>query len=289
MKKSRHSGSAFDRINGLFMILLSASMLFPFLYIAAGSLSSGTAILQGRVSIFPVEWTWVNYQAVFRNAAIWNSFVVTAFITVVGTFFNLLLTSLMAYGLARKELRGRTLIMLCIIFTMIFPAPLIPSYLLVKSLGMLNTLQALIVPSAISAFNLIIMISFFRSLPEGLLESARIDGAGEYRTWLSIAIPLSLPSITTIGLFYAVTHWNSYFAAIIYIRDPKLYPLQVKLRQLLVENDAEQMMQAVEVNLSSLEGIKMATIIVATLPILFVYPFIQKHFIKGSMLGSIKE
>ncbi|NMO95252.1 carbohydrate ABC transporter permease [Paenibacillus lemnae] len=264
-------------------------MLFPFLYIVAGSLSSGTAILQGRVSIFPVEFTWVNYQAVFKNAAIWNSFGVTAFVTVVGTFFNLLLTSLMAYGLARKELRGRTLIMLAIIFTMIFPAPLIPSYLLVKSLGMLNSLNALIIPSAISAFNLIIMISFFRGLPDGLLESARIDGAGEYRTWLSIAIPLSLPSITTIGLFYAVNHWNSYFAAIIYIRDPKLYPLQVKLRQLLVENDAEQMMQAVEVNLSSLEGIKMATIIVATLPILFIYPFIQKHFIKGSMLGSIKE
>lgn len=263
-------------------------MLLPFLHIAAGSFSSGGAITQGRVSILPVDFTLVNYKAVLNDAAIWQSFGVTIVITVAGTFINLLLTSLMAYGLARKDLKGRSVILIGILFTMIFSAPLIPTFLLVKYLGMLDTLWALMLPGAISAFNLIIMVSFFQSIPEGLLESAKIDGCGEYRTWFSIAIPLSLPSLTTIGLFYAVGHWNSYFGAIMYLRKPALYPLQVKLRQLLVENDAETMMQSAELTLQSLEGIKMATILVATVPVLLIYPFIQKHFIKGSMLGSLK-
>jgi putative aldouronate transport system permease protein len=282
------SRRAFIYSNYFFLTFTGLVMLLPFLHIFAGSLSSGGAISQGRVSIIPVEWTWINYEAVLQNAAIWKSFGVTVFLTAAGTVFNLLFTSLMAYGLSKNELKGRSLILLLIVFTMIFQVPLIPGYLLVKSLGMLNSLWALIIPGTISAFNLIIMVSFFREIPEGLVDAARIDGCGEYRTWWSIILPLSLPSMSTIGLFYAVGHWNGYFNAFMYIRDPGLFPLQVKLRQLLVDSDTEALMQSVNVTLQSMEGIKMATIMVATVPILLVYPLIQKHFIKGAMLGSVK-
>ncbi|WP_243767230.1 carbohydrate ABC transporter permease [Paenibacillus agricola] len=288
MIRENASRRAFIYSNYFFLTFTGLVMLLPFLHIFAGSLSSGGAISQGRVGIIPVEWTWINYEAVLRNAAIWKSFSVTVFLTVAGTLFNLLFTSLMAYGLSKNELKGRSLILLLIVFTMIFQVPLIPGYLLVKSLGLLNSLWALIIPGTISAFNLIIMVSFFREIPEGLVDAARIDGCGEYRTWWSIVLPLSLPSMSTIGLFYAVGHWNGYFNAMMYIRDPGLFPLQVKLRQLLVDSDTEALMQSVNVTLQSMEGIKMATIMVATVPILLVYPLIQKHFIKGAMLGSVK-
>jgi putative aldouronate transport system permease protein len=261
------SRRAFMYSNYFFLTVTGLVMLLPFLHIFAGSLSSGGAISQGRVSVIPVEWTWINYEAVLQNAAIWKSFGVTVFLTVAGTLFNLLFTSLMAYGLSKNELKGRSLILMLIVFTMIFQVPLIPGYLLIKSLGLLNSLWALIIPGTISAFNLIIMVSFFREIPEGLVDAARIDGCGEYRTWWSIILPLSLPSMSTIGLFYAVGHWNGYFNAIMYIRDPSLFPLQVKLRQLLVDSDTEALMQSVNVTLQSMEGIKMATIMVATLPI----------------------
>lgn len=263
-------------------------MILPFIYIFAGSFSSGQAIGAGKVLLWPVDWTIENYRAVAGNKSLWNAFGVTLFLTTVGTLINLTFTSLMAYGLARKDLRGRKLILLFIVFSMIFQVPIIPMYLLVKSLGMLNTLWAVIIPGTISAFNLIIMISFFQNIPESLTEAAKIDGADEYRTLWSVVLPLSLPSLSTIGLFYAVGHWNGYFSALMFLRNPMLYPLQVKLRALLIESDAESTLQAASLTLQSLEGIKMAAIIVATIPVILIYPFIQKHFIKGAMLGSLK-
>ncbi|WP_249863938.1 carbohydrate ABC transporter permease [Paenibacillus konkukensis] len=274
--------------NFTFLTFAGLMMLLPFVNILAGSFSGGTAIVQGRVTLLPVDFTFANYSSVLSNAAIWKSIGVTVYITVFGTLLNLFFTSLMAYGLARKGLKGRSFFILLVLFAMIFPAPLIPSYLVVKYLGMLNTLWALIVPGLIGAFNLIIMISFFQAIPEGLTEAAKIDGCSEYRTYWSIVLPLSMPSLTTIGLFYAVGHWNGYFSALMYLRDPALYPMQVKLRQLIVESDAANVMQSVQMSMQSVEGIKMATIIVAAVPVLLIYPFIQKHFIKGAMLGSVK-
>ncbi|WNQ09559.1 carbohydrate ABC transporter permease [Paenibacillus aurantius] len=282
------SRQAFSVLNYLVMTLCGIVMLLPFLHIVAGSFSSGHALITGQVTVLPVEFNLENYKAVLNNRPIWNAFGVTAVVTVLGTLLNLVFTLLMAYGLSKPDLRGRKAIMLLILFTMIFQAPLIPSYLLVKYLGMLNTIWALMIPGLISAFNLIIMISFFRSFPEGLVESAKMDGCGEYRTLWRIVLPLSLPSLTTIGLFYAVSHWNSYTAALIYVRNPKLQPLQIVLRRLIVESDAEQMMRSAVVTIQSLEGIKAASIIVATVPILVIYPLIQKHFVKGAMLGSVK-
>ena len=264
-------------------------MLIPFLNIVAGSLSDGLAILQGKVGIWPVDFTIANYKIVLADKAILRSFGVTVVVTVVGTALNLLFTAMMAYGLAKEDLRGRKFLMLFILFTMIFQAPLIPTYLVVKYFGMLNTLWSLIIPGLISAYNLILMITFFRNIPEGLIDSARIDGAGEYRILWNIVLPLSLPSLMTIGLFYAVGHWNSYFQALMYIRDSSLYTLQVKLRQLLVASESfETPSYLGNVAGNSAEGIKMASIMVATVPILLVYPFIQKHFVKGALLGSIK-
>ncbi|OPH51876.1 ABC transporter permease [Paenibacillus ferrarius] len=278
----------FVSINYIVLVLTGLVMMLPFVNILAGSFSGGKAILQGSVTIFPVDFTLANYASVLNNIAIWKSFGITVYVTVLGTTLNLLFTSTMAYGLAKKELKGRSFFILLVLFSMIFTAPIIPSYLLVKSFGMLNTLWALMIPGLIGAFNLIIMISFFQSIPEGLTEAAKIDGCNEYRTYWSIVLPLSLPSLTTIGLFYAVGHWNGYFSAVMYLRDPGLYPLQVKLRQLIVDNDAANVMQSVQMTLQSAEGIKMATIIVATVPVLLIYPMIQKHFTKGAMLGSLK-
>ncbi|MBS4206879.1 carbohydrate ABC transporter permease [Bacillus sp. FJAT-50079] len=288
MKESM-SRQIFVRFNYVFLTLLGLVMLLPFLHVFAGSFSSGNAIMQGKVTIFPVDFTLLNFKAVLNDAAIWRAFGISVFVTVVGTVINLLLTSLMAYGLAKTDLKGRSFLILLVLFTMIFQAPMIPTYLVVKELGMLNTLWSIMIPNAISAFNLIIMMSFFQRIPKDLLEAARIDGCGEYRTWWKIALPMSLPAMTTVGLFYAVGHWNGYFNSLMFIRDSSLFPLQVKLRKLLVESDAEAMMQSVELTLSSIEGIKMAAIMIATIPILMIYPFIQKYFTQGAMLGSIKE
>ncbi|WP_246067563.1 carbohydrate ABC transporter permease [Paenibacillus koleovorans] len=283
--------SRYQVSNAIIYIVLTATallMLLPFLHIVAGSFSSGKALITGKVGLLPVEFNLQNYKAVLNNKPIWRSFGVTIYITVIGTFLNLVFTGLMAYGLSKPHLKWRKTIMLLVLFTMIFQAPLIPSYLLIKNLGMLNSLWALMVPGLIGAFNLIIMISFFRNFPEGLLESAKIDGCGEYQTLWRIVVPLSMPSISTIGLFYAVGHWNSWANALMFIRKNELFPLQILLRRLIVESDAEQMMRSAAVNLQSLEGIKAACIMVATVPILIIYPMIQKHFVKGAMLGSVK-
>ncbi|NEN84943.1 carbohydrate ABC transporter permease [Paenibacillus elgii] len=260
-------------------------MLIPFLNILAGSFSNGQAILQGKVTIFPVKFTLDNYIAVLKNVAIWKAFAITVWTTVFGTFMSLLFTSTMGYSLSKSHLKGRNIIIIMVIITMIFPAPLIPTYLVVKAYGMLDSLSALILPSLISAFNLVIMISFFKGIPQGLTEAATIDGCDEFRTYWKIILPVSLPSLTTVGLFYAVGYWNSYMSAIIYLRNPNLYTLQVKLRQLIIESDAGSSASGM---LMSVEGIKMATIIIATVPILLIYPLIQKHFIQGAMLGSVK-
>jgi len=280
---------SFSAFNYLFLICIGLTMLVPFVHILAVSLSGSKAVLQGNISIFPREFSLANYHAVLQSVTIWRAFGVTVLITVVGTFLSLLFTSLMAYGLSKTDLKGRSLILMAVLFTMIFQAPMIPTYLLVKQFGMLNTLWSLIIPGLISAFNLIIMISFYKNIPEGLMDAAKIDGCSEYRTWWSIVLPLSLPSLSTIGLFYAVGYWNGYAAALMYIRNPALYPLQLKLQQLVTSDNAQQMLHNAFLTIQSTEGVQMASIIVATIPILLVYPFIQKHFVKGAMLGSLKE
>src|SRR5690625_1223665 len=274
------------------LITISLVSLLPLLHVFAQSFSSGVAIDAGDVAFLPVEFTLDNFLFVFRDASILRAYGVTIFLTVVGTLFNLLATASLAYPLSRKEFLGRKYILLLVLFTMIFSAPLIPTFLVVQSLGLLDTIWALIFPTAISAFNLFVMRSFFINIPDELIDAARIDGMGEIRILFTVVLPLSKPALATLGIFYAVNHWNSYFQALMFIENPKLYPLQIKLRQMIVEdsftNDPSGDFYSSMIQTSP-EGIKMATIVVATIPILLVYPFLQKHFIKGFMLGSLKD
>src|SRR5690625_2069559 len=282
----------FLTVNIILLTLISLIMILPLIHVLAQSLSSSTAIDQGRVNLLPVEFTFDNYRYVFQDASIWRSIGITVFVTVFGTIFNLLATASLAYPLSRPELKGRKFLLLMVLFTMIFSAPLIPSFLVVQKLGLLNTIWALIFPTSISAFNLFVMRSFFINIPDELIDAARIDGMGEIRILFTVVLPLSKPALATLGIFYAVNHWNSYFQALMFIENPKLYPLQIKLRQMIVEdsftNDPSGDFYSSMIQTSP-EGIKMATIVVATIPILLVYPFLQKHFIKGFMLGSLKD
>lgn len=280
----------FEMFNYIFLAVVSAAMIFPILHVAAQSLSSDLAISGGDVGLWPVEFTLSNYAIVLNDTSVWRSFMISVFVTVVGTGINLIATASLAYPLSRNEYRGRKVILMLVLITFIFSAPLIPNYLLIKSLNMLDTVWALIIPGAISAYNLFIMRSFFMNLPNEIIDSARIDGCGELRIISSIVLPLSKPVMATMGLFYAVAHWNSYSSALYYINSRKLFPLQVRLREIVITDQMGEMDTTFE-NLANMspEGIKMATIVIATLPIILVYPFLQKYFIKGMLIGSIKS
>jgi len=209
--------------------------------------------------------------------------------TLVGTLLSMLLTSLMAYGLSRRDLDGRRVIMFLVVFTMLFNGGMIPTFLVVKELGLIDTYAALILPSAIAAFNLIILKNFFQNIPDGLEESAKIDGCSDFGILFRIVLPLSMPAIATISLFYAVTYWNTYMSAILYLNKSEMWPIQVLLRQIVVLASGMDYSSSLDSEVPPPEqSVKMAVIVVATLPILLVYPFLQKHFAKGAMLGSIK-
>jgi len=286
MKISK-SRKTFIFVNTIFLSLLTLSMMLPFVNIIAISFSEGIAIDTGKVTFWPVLPTLENYQLVFSNSAILRSFGVSVYVTFIGTLINLLFTVLLAYSLSRKEFKFKKACSIFILITFVFSAPLIPTYILIKSLGLLDSLWALMIPSAISTFNYFVLESFMEQVPEEIIESARMDGAGELRTLVQIVFPLAKPALATVGLFYAVTHWNSYMAALMYIRSKAYYPLQVKLREIIMEGNVDASSQDMVV-LSSY-GVKMTTIIVSIIPILAVYPFIQKYFVSGMTLGGVKE
>ncbi len=289
--KVSKSRKIFNVFNYSFVGILSLTMVLPIIHILAKSFSSSSAVAEGKVIFWPVEFDLINYQYVFQDASIWRAFGVTVLITVVGTLINLIATASLAYPLSRPEYKGRRIILLGVIFTMIFSAPLIPTYLVIKQLGMIDSLWALLIPNAISAFNFIVMRSFFQQIPASLIDAARIDGCNELGILTRIVLPYSKPVMATMTIFYGVYHWNSYQNALYFLNDPRLYPLQVKLREMIQSDDLSI---DVETTIStefmnSTEGIQMATIIIAIVPILLLYPLLQKHFVKGVMLGSLKE
>jgi putative aldouronate transport system permease protein len=284
-----HKSAPFAVVIPLILLIISLTMLLPILNIIAQSLSSSVALSTGQVLLWPVELTAANYIAVLQLSAVWRAFGISAFITVFGTLISLIMTASLAYPLSRSEYRERKFVLLIVLITMIFHAPLIPNYLLVRSLGLLDTLWALMLPGAISAFNLFVMRSFFLSIPNELIESARIDGAGEVRTLWSIILPLSKPAMATMSIIYSVALWNNYSNAMYYINNRALFPLQVKLREFVITDSSDLANTANDVANLSPEGLKMAVIVVATIPIMLVYPFLQKHFIKGMLIGSIKS
>ncbi|MBO9606949.1 MAG: carbohydrate ABC transporter permease [Paenibacillaceae bacterium] len=282
----------FDAANVLFMLLLIFATLYPFWYVLVASLGDAAWVAQQRGLIwFPSGFNLAAYKAVFDNPSIRSGYMNTLFIVVVGTSLNLLMTSLAAYGLSNNRVMLGKPLMFLIVFTMFFGGGLVPYYLLVTGLGMLDSLWALIIPGAIGTFNLIIMRTAFQEIPPSLVESAKIDGANDFTILFRIVLPLSLPVVMVMVLFYGVAHWNSWFGAIIFIRSRELYPLQIILREILITNSVDNMMVGMTTNnkVAVSTTIKYATIIVATGPIMLLYPFLQKYFVKGVMIGAIKE
>ncbi|MDQ1908964.1 carbohydrate ABC transporter permease [Paenibacillus sp. GD4] len=283
----------FNIVNYVMLSLFFIAVLYPLIYIISASFSSTEAVISGRVWLWPVEPGLKGYEAVFSNKAIWSGFANSLFYTVVGTIVNVVLTLMAAYPLARKDFIGRNLIMFIFVFTIMFSGGLIPNYMLVKDLGLLDTRWAMIIPSALSVFNVIITRTYFQTnIPNEMLEAAQVDGSTDWQFLTRIVLPLSGPIVAVISLFYAVNHWNSYFSALLYLKDRDLYPLQLVLRSILIQNQIDPSMVMSEEDLVARQGLadllKYSLIVVATVPVLIIYPFVQKHFVKGVMIGSIK-
>lgn len=275
-----------DVVIYLFLALVAIVTVVPFVYVIAASFASEHEILTRPLFIIPREPTLDAYTRIFGSeygTTVLRSMGVSILVTLIGTIINLFFTTTMAYALA-KPIKGRNFALNCVLFTMVFSGGMIPTFLIVKSLGMYNTYAALILPGAISAYNMIIVKNFFQQLPAGLEEAASIDGCTDLGIFWKIALPLSLPMLATFGLFYAVGHWNNYFGALLYLEDSKKYPFQLVLRNLVM---LEQTAQDPD-DLIPQETLKMAMIVVGTVPILCVYPFLQKHFAAGVMVGAIK-
>jgi putative aldouronate transport system permease protein len=279
--------------NVAFLIVLMIVMVYPLLFILFASLSNANELTPHRGLLFaPIDLTFEAYRRVLQNPLILSGYRNTLFIVIVGTSLNVFMTALGAYALSRRNVLFKNPIMFGIVFTMFFSGGLIPSYLLVgQTLHMQDTLWALIIPGAMSTLNLIIMRTAFNAVPVSLEEAARMDGANDWTILFRIVIPLSWPVVAVMILFYGVGHWNAFFSALVYLRDRDLYPLQLVLREILISSNVQNMTTDVasgDVQAIG-ETIKYATIIVATVPILFVYPYLQRYFVKGVTIGAIKE
>ena len=274
------------------VLFFSLACLLPFVNVAAVSFSSKSAILRGIVSFWPVEFETTAYKAIFADSSMIRSLMFTIVITVVYTLFSMIMTILMAYPLTKKRLRGRNFFSLMALFTMYFSGGIIPHYVNIKELGIMNTPWALILPGMLSTYNMIILKSFFQTLPNELEEAAIIDGATDFQVLVRIYLPLSMASIATLTLFYAVGKWNSFQDGLFYIQDKNLQPLQLKLYNIIKGAQAVDV-AAMEGGSSTVatsisESIRPATIIFATLPILVVYPFVQRYFVAGVTIGAVK-
>ncbi|WP_433939677.1 carbohydrate ABC transporter permease [Paenibacillus lautus] len=278
----------FDFINHSVLFIVAIVCVLPFVYVLAVSFASPAEVAKGGLILWPKEWSLVSYQYIFSSDTLPRSLLVSIYITVVGTLINLAFTSLMAYPLSKPHLRGRNPILLGVLITMLFSGGMIPTYFVVNGLNLTNTLWSLMIPNAISAFNLIVLKNFFQQIPDGLEDSAKIDGCNDLGVLIRIVLPLSLPAMATFGLFYAVAHWNTFFNAILYINDNEKWPIQVLLREIVILAQSRVGDASFdEMDVQPLT-IRMAVIVFATVPILLVYPFLQKHFAKGVMLGSVK-
>lgn len=282
----------------VFLAVLAFSTFYPFWNSLVISFNEGIDTSKGGITFWPRVFTLDNYKIVFEDPRLMNGFVIAALRTVIGTVTAILATSIFAYGMSKKELMGRKYYMIMCIITMYFAGGLIPTYMLIRGLGLFNSFWVFIIPGLISVWNMIIFRTFFQGLPQGLEESAKMDGCGNWGTFFRIVLPLSGPVVATLSLFTAVAHWNEWFVASIYITNEKLLPIQTVLRQILFSNIASEQLSNVDVSsIAHMNAAKkitsksltMATIMVATIPIVCVYPFLQKYFVKGVLVGSLKE
>ncbi|GIP38425.1 sugar ABC transporter permease [Paenibacillus sp. J31TS4] len=294
------SDRSFETINHTVLLIVVALITYPLLYVASASISDPAAVSMGRMWLWPVEITFDGYKRVFADNTIWRGYLNTTLYTAVGTVLHLVVLLPCAYALSRKELIAKPLVLWIILFTMLFSGGLIPTYLVVKGLGMLDTIWAMVIPNVVGAWSILVAHAFFKqTIPEELVEASKIDGASYFTVFLKVVLPLSAPIIATMGLFHAVSLWSQYFNALIYLSDQTMYPLQLVLRQILITSQigdigpqggthpGEIESLAEQIKIASL--IKYSVMIVAALPLLLVYPFLQRFFIKGVLVGSIKE
>ncbi len=281
------AGRVFDVVNVVLLSLLGVVALLPFVYVTAGSFATESELATRSFFVWPETFSLRAYESILTSPAFLRAMVTTILVTAVGTVIQLLLTASMAYPLSKANLPGRRVMLSLIVFTMVFSGGMIPTFLMVKDLGLLDTYWALILPMAINPFSLIIIKNFFQQLPNELEESAKIDGANELQTLWSVILPLSKPVLATFALFYAVGIWNDFMSPLLYLNDNSMWTLQMFLRQVTVATDLS-IVEADPSQLPPAQGIKFAVIVVATLPILLFYPFLQKHFAKGMLIGSVK-
>ncbi|KKO54121.1 carbohydrate ABC transporter permease [Paenibacillus sp. DMB20] len=283
----------FNVVNYALLTLVTLVVLYPLLFVVSASVSNPEFVLRGEMWFIPKGFNLDAYAKIFQNKDILLGYGNTILYTLIGTAINVVLTICAAYPLSRRDLTGRGLVTGLIVFTMFFGGGLIPTYLLIKNLNMLDTLWVMVIPNAVSVWNIIIMRTFFQqSIPGELQESAMIDGCTHFQTLLRIVLPLSMPIIAVMVLFYAVGHWNSYFNALIYLTTKERFPLQLILREILIQSDSGEFVKltsesAVRMKMS-VEGLKYAVLVVANLPMLVLYPFLQRYFVKGIMIGALK-
>lgn len=289
LHKQSMGSRIFDVVNIFFMVLLVFIMIYPLWYVLSISISDSAAVTLGRVRLFPMGFDYKAYTAIFKTSDLPVAYKNTIIYTCLSTFLVVFFCSIAAYPLSKRDLYGKRIITFLMALTMIFPAGIIPKFLLMKDIGLLDSIWALVLPPAFSVWYMVLIRTNFQALPESLIESAHIEGAGEWRVLFQIVLPLSKPIIATVALFAAVSQWNSFFPALLYLNDPEKYPLQMILRKVITAEAEHGLLEGYGAEGSGfIQKVKMATIIVSIGPIIIVYPFVQKYFIKGTMVGSVK-
>ncbi|HZG86644.1 carbohydrate ABC transporter permease [Paenibacillus sp.] len=279
----------FNLVNFIALGIVSIVTIFPLYYVFVVSFTDPYEYLQKKLVLFPENWSLASYRYLLSTEAFPNALGVSAFLALVGTLCSLAVTSSLAYALSRKRFRGRRVFLMLILFTILFSPGIIPNYMLIRELGLINSIWSVILASLSSGWFVILMKGFYDSIPEEMIEASSIDGCNEVAAFWRIVLPLSLPALAAFGLFYAVSYWNQYFNALLYLNDPGLWPIQVLLQNMLIDasssslGDVDPLIQP-----PPNETLKMAAVVIAVVPILLVYPFLQKHFAKGAMVGSIK-
>ncbi len=290
MKKANISeNKRFDIVNRFVLLLIAVIIVVPIWNIVACSFSSGKSLAEGGFIFWPKEFSFENYKAVMNDNSIWKAYVISVSKTVIGVVTHVFFCSMVAYGLSKKNLMGRKLYTSMGIITLFFSGGMIPTYLLMRQLHLTNRFMIYIIPALFSYYDVVILMNFFRQIPVSLEESAKIDGAGVWKIFLRIIIPLSKPALATIALFNGVYQWNDFMTAKLYITDKALYPVQMKLYEIIVQQSVKNISVGSVVMNTTSKGIQLATIVITTVPILIAYPLLQKHFVSGMMLGAVKE
>lgn len=277
-------------LKALLLLVLGVVMLFPFIYVVAVSFSSYRDVVQGGLILWPAHPTLEAYQAVLKGGIVSHALWISVGLTLGGTFLDMVMSVTLAYGLSRPGVPGRRFVLALVLLTLLFAPGIIPNYLLVKELGLLDTYWALILPGLVNAFNLVILRNFFMEIPQEILESARLDGASDWRILWNITLPLSKAVLAVVALFYGVAHWNEFFAATLYLNDAHKWPIQLVLRQYVLQGSSLAEATVIDPNQPPppAQTLQMAVVVIATVPILIVYPFLQKYFTRGVLSGAIK-